>query len=92
MNFDHLVNVPAKITGVVVSTKTLPNGYSIFIKPDDGAFVDRRFVGHSVELQSPAAEVKAGMRVSFLPAAATRKGRMPRAYSIEVVRKMDNGL
>jgi hypothetical protein len=92
MNFDHLSQLPDKLAGVVVSTKPLPNGLSMIIKPDDVAFTDRRFVGHSAEVAPPNAEVKPGTRVSFLPGSPTRRGRMPRAYEIEIASDNQTGL
>jgi hypothetical protein len=85
MNFDSLCSISAKLAGVVVSTKPLPNGYSFIVKPHDAAFTERRFVGHSAEISPVGAEVKPGTRVLFLPGTPTRKGRMPRAYEIEVL-------
>jgi hypothetical protein len=84
MNFDSLCTISAKLAGVVVSTKPLPSGYSFIIKPD-AAFTDRRFVGHSAEVGPPDAEVKPGTHVHFLPGSPNRRGRMPRAYEIEVL-------
>jgi hypothetical protein len=87
MNFDSLCIISAKLTGVVVSTKPLPNGYSFIIKPSDAAFTERRFVGHSTELVPLGAEIKPGTQVQFLAGTPTRQGRMPRAYSIEIAGK-----
>jgi hypothetical protein len=86
MNFDHLSRVLDKISGVIVDVKPLNNGQSLIIKPDDAKFTDRRFIGHSAELQPPDADIRPGTRVQVLPGAPTRQGRMPRAYSIEIVR------
>lgn len=91
MNFDSLCIVSAKLTGVVVSTKPLPNGYSLIVKPNDVTFTERRFVGHSAELIPANAEVKPGTQVLFLPGTPTRQGRMPRAYSIEIVNDDQTG-
>jgi hypothetical protein len=87
MNFDSLCTVPAKLAGVVVSTKQLPSGYSFIVKPIDSAFTDRRFVGHSQEVTPRGAELKPGTPVLFLPGSPTRRGRMPRAYEIEVANR-----
>lgn len=90
MNFDHLSRLPEKLTGIVVSIKQLPSGYSFIVKPDDSAFLDRRFVAHSSEVQPSGAEIKPGTPVSFLPGTPRGGHKMPRAYSIEVVRTTDN--
>ena len=87
-NLDHLSVVPDTISGHVVSVEQLPAGAErITIKPDT-KFADRRYIGHSAEVIPLGTPVKPGYEVTFLPGSVRPgKGKLPRAYSITVIRR-----
>jgi hypothetical protein len=89
MNLDHLVSVPIKISGHIVSVKPLSAGFSFIIKSSAEKFGPRRYVSDNGELLPPATALKAGHEVMFLPGTVV-KGKMPRAHQVELVRKTDN--
>jgi len=93
-SLDHLVALPAHLSGIVLSVKELREGQSFVICDDSGVNIGnrRRWVGHSQEVTPVGTELKPGARVQFLPGTPTRQGRMPRAYQISLIRETNNQL
>jgi hypothetical protein len=90
MNVDHLVALPDKLSGHVVSVKPLQGKFSFIIRSDASRFTSRSYVSDSGELLPPATIVVPGNEVLFLPGSPRKNHKMPRAYSVEIIRKTDN--
>ena len=91
MNFDHLTNLPATISGHIVSVEPLANGAERLVIKPDSKFGERRYIGHSMEIVPLGTPIKPGYNVTFLPGSAPR-GKQARAYRISVIGKTDTSV
>lgn len=85
-SLDHLVSEPVVWTGVILSVKLHPPGFSVVIRSDNGFRGYKRLSANNKDFPSGTL-VHIGDIVEFLPGKKKKPRDLPKAHNVSVVRK-----
>lgn len=87
VSLDHLFTTPAELEGIVVSISSTDRGTNFVVVDDSGINLEnrRRWLGYLSDIQNSDKKIRVGTKVRFLPGYPRQKGKMGRAYDIEII-------